>query len=222
MKFVFGLIIGAITTLVIATALDAPTNGALQRATQTWSDIKQTLTNTLANEPSETKQTAVTAPPAESALAANFLPEETLPEATLFEETVPEEALPEQTLPEKALSENAWLEDIVEKQSPVQTPPPSNLDQQTTHPTALPTALPNAFLAADTAAEQGEAIAWSAFHSEASAAGFANRLTTALAHTFSVRKEGAANYLVTYSYADQNQLQELQQNIARITGAPSS
>ncbi len=68
----------------------------------------------------------------------------------------------------------------------------------------------------------GEATVWSPFHSEASASGFANRLTRQLAHPFQVRKLGPAEYVVVYTYADANEHHALQQRIAAVTGASST
>ena len=68
----------------------------------------------------------------------------------------------------------------------------------------------------------GEVVVWSAFHSEASAAGFANRLTRQLSHPFEVRKLGPANYVVFYTYADPAQQQAIEQRIAEVTGVSAS
>jgi len=67
-----------------------------------------------------------------------------------------------------------------------------------------------------------EATVWSPFHSEASAAGFATRLSSLLAHPFRVKKQGPAHYLVTYEYTDNLHRQALEQRIAQVTGAPST
>ena len=67
-----------------------------------------------------------------------------------------------------------------------------------------------------------EAVVWSPFHSEASASGFANRLTRQLSHPFEVRKLGPANYVVVYAYTDASQQYALQRQIAAVTGASSS
>lgn len=64
-----------------------------------------------------------------------------------------------------------------------------------------------------------QAEVWSAFHSEASATGFANRLTAQLDHPFYVVKSGPANYQVTYAFRDPQEQARLTAEIAALTGA---
>ena len=65
----------------------------------------------------------------------------------------------------------------------------------------------------------GTTIIWSPFHSEASASGFANRLTRELAHPFRVKKQAPAQYVVSYDYSDAQHKAQLEARIKALTGA---
>ncbi len=66
--------------------------------------------------------------------------------------------------------------------------------------------------------EQGSEPVWTLFHSEASASGFANYLSTSLDHPFEVTRLGPAQYQVSYSYTNAEQAQALAAKINTITG----
>jgi len=65
------------------------------------------------------------------------------------------------------------------------------------------------------------ASVWIPFHSERSAAGFAQRLTRALQRPFGVERQGAGRYQVVFAYADQAERDEVFARVAQITGEGS-
>lgn len=165
MRFVVGLIAGAMTTMLVATAMDAPTADVMQRAAESWRAISARL------QPAPSGMQAP-APPA----------------------VAPDEA-----------EDGAATERSPEPVTPLSAP---SADQQDSVSTAERTS--------------GEAVVWSPFHSEASATGFARRLSSQLAHPFEVRKQGPASYVVVYRFNDEHQRLALQQQISQVTGGSSS
>lgn len=66
--------------------------------------------------------------------------------------------------------------------------------------------------------DSGQLSVWHPFHSEASAEGFARRLSTQLGHPFSVLRVAAAEYHVVFDYADHSERELLQRQVAVVTG----
>lgn len=62
------------------------------------------------------------------------------------------------------------------------------------------------------------ASVWIPFHSERSAAGFAQRLARALEHPFDVRREGPGRYQVVFPYDDASRRDEVLARVAMLTG----
>lgn len=62
------------------------------------------------------------------------------------------------------------------------------------------------------------ASVWIPFHSERSAAGFAQRLSRALEHPFDVRREGPGRYQVVFPYEDATRRDEVLARVAMLTG----
>ena len=63
-----------------------------------------------------------------------------------------------------------------------------------------------------------QAVAWGPFHSEASASGYARRLSRETGRDFLVEKRAPANYAVVFSYVDDDDLAAMQAQIAAVTG----
>jgi len=191
MRFIFGLIAGALAALLVATALDAPTGEVLQHARQSWQAISAAFSPQAA---APAPQPTTSAPRAAAGPDA-FVPEPMVDLAganTLVTPSTPElNAQPAAT---------AMMPDIPAGKAPTLAPP----------------------IDAPPAPAAGEAVVWSPFHSEASATGFANRLSRQLSHPFEVRRQGPANYVVVYSFDTQSQHMALQEQISQITGVSSS
>lgn len=61
---------------------------------------------------------------------------------------------------------------------------------------------------------------WVPFHSEMSAAGFAQRLSDSVEHPFRVERRGPGRYQVVFAYADEPQRRRLLDRAAAATGLP--
>jgi hypothetical protein len=192
MRFVLGIIAGALVTLFIATAMDAPTERIVDQIVSTG--MEHWRADTHLETPALTQTT-------EQAGATE--PVLTLP-APMVTEPVPDtRQLPVPDTPETA-QEHA---SIALAESARALPIPLLEEVANVHPPA------------DTSGDVQQVVVWAPFHSEASARGFATRLTNQLAHPFKVEKTGPANYLVTYKYRDEPNRVELEQQIAYVTGA---
>jgi hypothetical protein len=201
MRFIFGLVAGALTAMAVASAWNVPADNMLMQIRYTWQEL------TGSSDPhSKTPQRAA---------------EHSMPMTPLFEHI--EEFTPstphteEQSSAQSPRSEAPALHTQIsvdeEPAAQIQTEAPSAPMEPAE--TQLPETLPLSDV-------PGEAVVWSPFHSEASASGFANRLTRQLSHPFEVRKLGPANYVVVYAYSDANQQRSLERQIATVTGVSSS
>ena len=61
---------------------------------------------------------------------------------------------------------------------------------------------------------------WVPFHSEMSAAGFAERLSDSLDHPFRVERRGPGRYQVVFAYRREPERETLLAEAARATGLP--
>lgn len=68
--------------------------------------------------------------------------------------------------------------------------------------------------------EYVESPVWTAFYSEASARGFARRLSDALDRPFEVRRTSAQQYLVTFRYTDEAEWVTVQNQMHAVLGEP--
>jgi hypothetical protein len=70
----------------------------------------------------------------------------------------------------------------------------------------------------EAASEAGDARVWAPFHSEMSAAGFADLLTRELGHPFEVAREAPGRYAITFRYHDLEERKALLARVAQVTG----
>ena len=192
MRFIFGLLAGALSTLMVAAALDAPADDVFAQVQESW----RTISTEFAGQNDDRGSAApmsLSQPPA------------TLEQTALAETLAPAPAPAGE--PSETEVQQPW-------RGPREQQEPASDQTGAEHGERLLDPL--------VANQPGEAQVWAPFHSEASANGFANRLTRQLAHPFQVRKLGPAEYVVVYAYADENQHLSLQQRIAAVTGASSS
>ena len=68
----------------------------------------------------------------------------------------------------------------------------------------------------------GRQAVWTPFRSEASARGFAGRLSTALEHPFEVERLAPHTYVVTFDYRSESQRSALEAEVNAFTGGGSS
>ena len=187
MRFILGLIAGALTTMLVATTLDTPNAELMQTVQDRWQRVSQIGATPMGP----------------------------------IDDTVGHKPAP----PPVATEQTAEVVEVFEVgevlTGPNRLPPPLDVTFESAPHTSgqdltvLEPAAPNN---SQEAAVSSEVVVWSPFHSEASAAGFANRLTRQLSHPFAVRKLGPANYVVFYTYADAAEQQVIEQRIAEVTG----
>ncbi len=194
MRFLFGLIAGALVTLFVAAALDAPADrlvGQLVSASTRIGEVFTEAREASAPEPS--------------------------PAASL---EVPEASLPADT--ESNLSELPSTPDrgeVVIVEDDIAAVPATDggmLADEMAGSDSLPPADFIEAAAIETAARR--AVAWGPFHSEASASGYARRLSRETGRDFVVEKRAPANYAVVFSYLDADDLAAMQAQIAAVTG----
>ena len=182
MRFIVGLIFGAVASLLVAAFIEQPqpVNKAAPVAT--------------AAEPSQQANDA----PIEAPVLNT-----SRPAAALVETAV----TPPKPTPKPEYSKT-------DKPAPVPTAGPATPVEK--HPITVTKHLP----AASNELSLQQVAVWSPFHSEASAQGFASRLTQQVEHPFRVNKLGPARYAVVYEFANAEQQARLAEKIAIATGAP--
>lgn len=214
MRFILGLTTGALVTLFVATALNAPTDKLVGRAAHAWAKMRAATADvgrmsTAAVTVEQTSPTPTPTPSAEST-ESSTPPTRTLPvEAVAVQQPTPRVA-PART---------------VATQDAVKTAPPAEPLSDTVQTASTrqrnewePEALPDE----TTRLQRREVVVWGPFHSEASAQGFAGRLAREIERPFTVRRQGPAKYLVTYVYTQDAERVALDQEIALVIGAPRS
>ncbi len=68
----------------------------------------------------------------------------------------------------------------------------------------------------------GRQAVWTPFHSEASARGFAGRLTSQLEHPFQVERLAPQTYVVTFDYRSEPERREIETRLQALTGTGAS
>ncbi len=98
-------------------------------------------------------------------------------------------------------------------QVPEPTPQPAPLAATT------PTPPPAEPIVADAGGRQA---VWTPFHSEASARGFAGRLTSQLDHPFQVERLAPQTYVVTFNYRSEPERRDIETRLHALTGTGAS
>jgi hypothetical protein len=196
MRFLFGLFSGTVLTLLVATAMDAPThpvlNGARDLATEAWDQLI-----------ARTSDSLFVAPDAPAANPAGR--DATTPSAANSEAVA--EAAPEQEIADAAAS--------LTEPAPA-LPPPDPIDE-------LPSSgfWAESALALETAAALETVHAnpvWVPFHSQMSAEGFATRLSQSLGREFRVERQGAGAYQVVFDETDPIERDQVLDRVSEVTG----
>ena len=101
--------------------------------------------------------------------------------------------------------------------------PTVDIAETTRQPTpvaaALPTPQPTDPVVTDTGGRQA---VWTPFHSEASARGFAGRLTSQLDHPFRVERLAPQTYVVTFDYRNEPERRAIETRLHALTGTGAS
>ncbi len=136
-------------------------------------------------------------------------PETPQPARTLAPPTIVERPAPE-------IKANKVDKVEAEKRGPTPTRAPKVLPvpQETAQvqPTPQPEMVPSG----------GRQAVWTPFHSEASAKGFAGRLSSAIGHPFQVERLAAQTYVVTFNYRTEPERATLESRVRAVTGADAS
>ncbi len=195
MRFLFGLVAGALATLFVAAALDAPADRIVGQLMDASNRVGKVFTEMReAPEPDE--------PP-----PAAFAEAEPPPVAER-----PTEA------PARDVSEPSAIADEVEHKTIPQVDSALPEVAAETLPIAEPSGDASSLTPEIDFAAVQQAVAWGPFHSEASASGYARRLSRETGRDFIVEKRAPGNYAVVFSYVDEHDLAAMQAQIAAVTG----
>lgn len=224
MRFVLGLASGVVLALLVAALLTpvaaensqgmAPTDAA-----EVGAEVLPQPTAPALVEHGEAPAAAAPATLSEQVFPEPAVPEQLLPVERLSELTVPELTLPEQGLPVAAPV--ATTAPSIAQPPPAAVPGPTAAEPGSAQtPVAVSTPSESAEPTPATAPgiPSGQLSVWRPFHSEASAEGFARRLSSQLGYPFTVLRVAAAEYHVVFDYADASERDLLQQQIATLTG----
>jgi len=217
MRFLFGIVIGAALTLLIATTTNAPTNPVLNRVTDLWDQLIDTTSQQLFETRSAAGLTASGnhKPDVSDRMETAATPITPLPtpqQATDFNEPLPTtqpEQIAETLQPTEQAEENT--------QTLTEAMPDFPMKILTDMASGVTPEAATADLEASLADNQ-IATVWVPFHSERSANGFADTLSRHFEYPFSVRRNGPGAYQVTFSYADLAKREDLLGGIAELTG----
>lgn len=216
MRFLIGIITGAILTLLFATAMDAPTHPILDRtqgrAAEIWDRLISTTSDSLFAENAGTADPQAALPGA-------------LRNTPAAVDSPDEQAVTDAVLPVAARAPAAGLaapRAVAEPPPAVIARPPvaSKLAEIEPEGDRSPgtASLPMPENLAFDAEDAAEAPVWVPFHSLMSAEGFAARLTRELNHDFQVERQGAGTYQVVFEASDPAQRAALLAQISEITG----
>ena len=237
MRFLIGILTGTIVTLLVATAMDAPThpllNNAKDLAAAGW-DRLINATSTSLFEPADAEEAAPTdlrgQVQSEESLESG---EDTEPFAPPLrrDTTTDDTRLPrtlDDPLDEQAayaaldldagLDPAATLEEGMALETAAAFKPAAALEAPA--PVAEPPASEFwtvSALAAEVAENANQPV-WVPFHSQMSAEGFANRLSRSLDHEFRVVRQGAGAYQVVFDATDADQRAFILAQVTEITG----
>jgi hypothetical protein len=191
MRFLIGIFTGTVVTLLVATAMDAPThpilNNARDLAAAGWDRLIRVTSSSLfeqaevAVQPELTVTEAATPPKQAPPPAAEQSALEPTPEQTALE-PAPALSAPEPVA--ESPSSEFWVE--------------SALTATRQHHANQPV--------------------WVPFHSQMSAEGFATRLSRALDHEFRVVRQGAGAYQVVFDAANADEQALIMARVTEITG----
>lgn len=224
MRFLFGIVIGAALTLLIATTTDAPTNPVLERVTGLWEQLIDTTSERLFDRRAHTLPSSATVSAARN--VDNLMETAVTPSTPLSAQQQTEDLRGDPAEQPVAQTEDPTqpLEQAGQTaRNPTEPAPDVPLEISVEQiPEASPTdtaATSKATYSAMPApADNQIATVWVPFHSERSANGFASTLSRHFEYPFSVRRNGPGAYQVTFSYADLAQRETLLMSIAELTG----
>lgn len=205
MRFLIGIFTGTVLTLLVATAMDAPThpilNNAKDIAAAGWERLIQATSSSLFEPADQASAEPVSPDPAASSKAAAMGDEPPL--YSVDKNT-------EQAHSESSAGDTSGTGAALEPTPALPAPEP------VAEPPASEYWLESA-LALDRGDHADQPV-WVPFHSQMSAEGFATRLSRALNHEFRVVRQGAGAYQVVFDAADADQRALILTQVTEITG----
>ena len=198
MRFLIGIFTGAVVTLLVATAMDAPThpilNNAKDLAASGWDELISATSSTLF------EQTGEQPPPTTGPeIPADELEQPTEEAASVLDD-----------LPLPLLEPMPEQPSVFEPAPAL--PPPEPVAESPPSEFWVETALASA------RREHASQPVWVPFHSQMSAEGFATRLSQAIDHEFRVVRQSAGAYQVVFDAADADEQALIMAQITEITG----
>ena len=213
MRFLIGIFTGTVVTLLVATAMDAPThpilNNAKDLAATGWDELINATSSSLFEQAEEIPKVDPTAA------------ETTAPETTLPETPAPETKAAQTKASEVLLEETAAVAEDLSLPMPE---PASAFEPAPALPAPEPVAeSPSSEFWVETALaaarqEHASQPVWVPFHSQMSAEGFATRLSRAIDHEFRVVRQSAGAYQVVFDAADADEQALIMAQVTEITG----
>ncbi|MEM1435277.1 MAG: hypothetical protein AAGG11_14550 [Pseudomonadota bacterium] len=218
MRFVLGLIVGVAVVLIVATLLAPATAEVAASAEATAAAaVVGGVAATSAAEDAAEPETAV---PDVVATEAELQSADAAPTPTGLSASVTA-AEPPVAVGESGLMVEATVPDAV-TDAVVPAAPPSvaeaSLEVAAPEPASAVAGDNGRLVDGDPEAGGGQLSVWRPFHSEASAEGFARRLSSQLGYPFTVQRVAAAEYHVVFDYADGSERELLSRQIAALTG----
>lgn len=219
MRFLIGIITGAVLTLFIATAVDAPTQSTLNRVRGHLETIWDGLIDSTSDSLFQAGDTAPPVQREEHPPALALVAPEQIPPAPPAEQAPSGDTMPEAI--SEAIPEIGY-DLIAQAEPPLDFTPIDDLsndfiqnsedDSASDFDSTLP---PRTY---DEQAPTSLASVWIPFHSQMSAEGFADRLSRELDHSFRVERQGAGAYQVVFDADSTAERDLLLTRVAEITG----
>ncbi len=199
MRFLFGLIIGAMLTILAASVINAPTQVVVNDIREAWHELVDKV------QQSEQSVSGT----AEVRTEAKIEPNDWSARDKLLEDNLLEDNLLEDNLLEDKLLQLAS-----------QPPPETDVEVEASEILAIEQNVltESSWPSSSYASQSSSATIWEPFHSQVSATGFAKRLSLQLGYPFQVTKDGPARYLVVFHYKSDEERALLVQQVATLTG----
>ncbi len=233
MRFLFGLIIGAMLTILVAGVINEPTQVVVNDIREAWNELvdKVQQSGQSVSDTAKVRTEAKIEPndwsaPASPLRRRSAPPLESQDTATeqnteRAEDLHPRVLLPEieDTPLEDELFEDKLLEDKLQ-QLASQPLPETAVEVEASEISAIEQNVLTESSSSSTSysPQSSSAAIWEPFHSEVSATGFAKRLSLQLGYPFQVTKDGPARYLVVFDYKSDEERALLVQQVAALTG----
>lgn len=195
MRFLFGLIIGAMLTILAASVINAPTQVVVNDIREAWHELVDKV------QQSEQSVSGT----AEVRTEAKIEPNDWSARDKLLEDNL--------------LEDNLLFEDKL-LQLASQPPPETDVEVEASEILAIEQNVltESSWPSSSYASQSSSATIWEPFHSQVSATGFAKRLSLQLGYPFQVTKDGPARYLVVFHYKSDEERALLVQQVATLTG----